>query len=788
VCSLAAEPTSKPTVTTSCNGEPLAVTVDRWGPDTGLFQLASSYVGISEAMEGGGINKYYAPYIMYDYLSKLDTVITIQNSGTICTSVWIWYKEQGNCEYQVTQHITELAPGEAIRVGPQQGVPAWVDQAGVWPIPRHWLGSAYISANQPLGIIVDQLSLTSFNLPWPQGNQAVLLTFRGQPYKPDGGEWGTDWYADLLYREISGWDASIQVQNLTQHSLPTFVTVDFMNESGDQIFFVGDWICRNGGVTFYLPAITDLGVNHPFGYVGAAEISSLQQVDYPGHLHDWGEPIFVVVDMKKRKLVDPATGLVRPTVAGENQGGAYNAHPREEKEWAWGWAMPFVAKQGNGVTSKIALRNNSNCNKFYGKIWFYDETGTAVGVIHTPWLFPKHLKIFDLNYQGFLYPGWVGAAKFEILGVEQLCDADNDGHVDNLPYMPSIVVMNYGWQAELDIPMSEWVDKINGDLTRVYEAIPVNFGTKWCDADLLGIVTDDNLKTVIPDATVTVFGACREWDPVAEAYKWVDCVDKTGPGGMYEIEEIQTDGLKEPAGTCYAAQAEKSGFLCQYVPEVCLNCGEDQVLDFALICNTNTWEGTVKQYVTTPDDGAPPIEGATVTAEWEDLDGDLPCDDGVAVTTTDEYGDFEFDEELPKHVDITITISKEGYDDKVFTHEFLSDTCGQTYEATDTNTWIDLHCYAEIKGQVWNDVDGDTERDFGEPLLPGEMCTLYTDGMGKILATGVTDEYGLCVFDVGEDIFDDFSWGDDLELGVGAMIKGIDNVMPCQVRVVDFPL
>jgi hypothetical protein len=68
------------------------------------------------------------------------------------------------------------------------------------------------------------------------------------------------------------------------------------------------------------------------------------------------------------------------------------------------------------------------------------------------------------------------------------------------------------------------------------------------------------------------------------------------------------------------------------------------------------------------------------------------------------------------------------------------------------------------------------------------MCTLYTNGVGKILAQKVTDEYGLCVFDVGEDIFDDFSWGDDLELGVGAMIKGIDNVMPCQVRVVDFPL
>jgi hypothetical protein len=793
VWSLASEPASCPGVTTTADrGQPLAMTVDRWGPDVDSYQLSSSYVGISEEMEGAD-SRYFEPYVMYNYLNKLDTVITIQNSGDICTSVWIWYKEQGNCEYQVTQHITELAPGEAIRVGPPAAVTAgWADVAFTSLLVPHpgtgWLGSAYISANAPLGIIVDQLTLTT-----PANNQAVLLTFRGQPYKPmTTGEWGTEWYADLLYREISGWDSSIQVQNLTQQSLPTFVTVDFMNESGDEILFVGDWICRNGAVTFYLPAITDLGVNHPFGYVGAAEIASLQQVDYPGEHHDKGEPIFVLVDIKKRKLVDPATGLVRPTVAGENQGGAYNAHPQEEKEWAWGWAMPFVAKQGNGVTSKIALRNNSNCNKFYGKIWVYDETGTAVGVIHTPWLFPKNLKIFDLAYQGFLYPGFVGAAKFEVLGVEQLCDADNDGHVDNLPFMPSIVVMNYGWEAELGIapPATDL-----GDLTRIYEAIPYAKGDRFCSADLLGIVTDNNLETVIKDATVTL--APEAWyDP--ETDTWSIASAKTGPGGMYEIEDIVTYGwsnVNENGETCYKATASKTGFLCQE-QDVCLACGEDEVLDFALICNTNTWNGTVKQYVATPDNGAPPIEGATVTATWTDIDGDRPCDDGVTITTTNAVGYFHFTQELPKDVPIKITITKDGYDKKEFTNTFTSPTCGQTYvvtytNRTDANDYIGLNCYAEVKGQVWNDTIVNGTRDPGEPLLPGETCTLYTDGALKILAQKETDENGLCVFKVGEDLFPgDFTFGaaGDLELGVGAMIKGVDNINPCEVRVVDFPL
>jgi hypothetical protein len=157
-------------------------------------------------------------------------------------------------------------------------------------------------------------------------------------------EWDTTWYADLLYQETNGWSSSIQVQNLTQASQPTFVTVDFMDQSGNEILFAGDWVCRNGSITFYLPAIVDLGVEFPFGYVGAAEIKSHLQVDYPGKPHD-GEPIFAVVDIKKTQMWDPDLEIWRRTIAGETQGGAYNAHPESEKVNATGWAMPFIAKE-----------------------------------------------------------------------------------------------------------------------------------------------------------------------------------------------------------------------------------------------------------------------------------------------------------------------------------------------------------------------------------------------------------------------------------------------------------
>ncbi|MBC8265140.1 MAG: hypothetical protein H8E47_13580, partial [Anaerolineales bacterium] len=234
------------------------------------------------------------------------------------------------------------------------------------------------------------------------------------------------------------------VQNLTQNSMPTFVTVEFFDQSGDSILFVGTWICRNDTYTFRLSDIVDLGVNFPFGYVGAAEIKSHAQVDYPGEPHSGGEPILAVVDIKKTKVYDESLPGWRPAVAGEPQGGAYNAYPKSETVNATSWAMPFIAKeQEGGVTSRITIRNNSNCNKIQGEILIWDGIGASVATIPMPWLHPKHMKIFDLAYFGQIAPGFVGAATFEVLEVEQLCDLDNDGYLDDEPIMPSVMVLNY---------------------------------------------------------------------------------------------------------------------------------------------------------------------------------------------------------------------------------------------------------------------------------------------------------------------------------------------------------
>ncbi len=405
-------------------GEPVAVIVQRRGPNDYDTMVASAYVapltGISEDMEGNGPPyQYFAPYAMRRYYN-LDTQMIIQNSGQRCTSVWLYYQKQGgDCSFSHAEHIEQLAPGESVR----KRVP---EALGVG-----WLGSVYVTANEPLGIIVDQTSFL------PSEDRGVLLTYEARPYKLTT---DTLFYADLVFRELSGWEASIQVQNLTQESLPAFVTVEFFDQSGDSILFLGDWVCPAGGATFYLPAIAGLGGE----YAGAAVIQSHRQVGYPSGEETAGQPIFAVVDLKKAGM--------------DAQGGSYNAHAESENMGASVIMLPFLARDYQGVTSLIAVRNNSNCNDIKLKLEVRDETGAVVSLVGDFWLRAGHVKLIDLANVGSVVPGFAGAGIAEVTDVQQLCDTDGDGQVDQSPPMPSVVVVNKGAGS--------------GDVTSVYEGIP----------------------------------------------------------------------------------------------------------------------------------------------------------------------------------------------------------------------------------------------------------------------------------------------------------------------------
>ena len=400
-------------------GEALAVIVQRQGLNDYGTMVASAYAGITDHMEGSGpLYQYFAPYAMRQYYN-LDTEMIIQNSGQRCTSVWLRYQQQGEgCNFTHAEHIEQLAPGESIR----QRVP---EALGV-----EWLGSVYATANEPLGIIVDQASFL------PSEDRGVLLTYRAEPY-----QFTTDtlFYAGLVFRELNGWEASIQVQNLTQESLPTFVTVEFFDHSGDSILFLGDWVCPAGGTTFYLPQIVDLGAE----YAGAAVIQSHSQVGYPSGEQTDGQPIFAVVDLKKPGM--------------DAQGGGYNAYAEREIMGATVIALPFLARDHQGLTSLIAVRNNANCNNVKLRMDVRDETGAIVGYVGDFWLQAGDLKFIDLASVDSIAPGFAGAGTVEVTDVQQLCDTDGDGDVDQTPTMPSVVV----------------VSTAHGDLAQVYKGAPV---------------------------------------------------------------------------------------------------------------------------------------------------------------------------------------------------------------------------------------------------------------------------------------------------------------------------
>ena len=119
-------------------GQSLAAVVMRSGP----YSSYSSYVGISETMAYGN----YALLLKKDYQGE-SSQLSIQNAGPYCVSVWIEYRESDTGRLTDTQYIEGLAPGEALHLKMEEND----------DIPANWLGTAFIGAAQPLGVVVENM-------------------------------------------------------------------------------------------------------------------------------------------------------------------------------------------------------------------------------------------------------------------------------------------------------------------------------------------------------------------------------------------------------------------------------------------------------------------------------------------------------------------------------------------------------------------------------------------------------------------------------------------------------
>jgi hypothetical protein len=208
-----------------------------------------------------GAKDVYLPFSFRGWLD-LYSDIPVQNIGS-STTVDVYYYEQGG-----------------------DGEPEWHDSE---PIGRR----ALHIFDPPSGM---QGKIAAAVVTSNSSNLIALLHERKEPWirymiyngvaKTASMEMSYVSHVPILYRE-EYWDSennrwqllwlsSIQVQNTEEDII--FITANFFDEAGDEVHWVGDFASANRAVTFYLPAITDLGHN----YVGSARVEGHRKIDFPG--------------------------------------------------------------------------------------------------------------------------------------------------------------------------------------------------------------------------------------------------------------------------------------------------------------------------------------------------------------------------------------------------------------------------------------------------------------------------------------------------------------------------
>jgi len=429
-------------------GEPLAVTVNRTCPDAADPNVSSSaaYTGISSDMEGArdpfaGAFMFYAPLVFANH-GGLTSWLNIQNSGIECTSLEIWFKGQDNCLRPILGDLLSLAPGETIRFDPTAVV------------GLDFLGSAWIRATQPMGIVVDTTGpnhFTSYNglaadvheLDLSLGNQVN--------------------YAPLIYSEYQGWDTALQVQNLSG-TLAAKVKVYFLDRSGGIITTLVDWICPRGSQTFFLPVIAAL----PGNWVGSARAES----------QEWWSPGSPVVDPPRISTVVLLEKWADPARTSRREAVAYNGQSEcllYDWQIATGglggtasgsavFAIPLVAKGYNGITSEIGITNLVPKPGFTDfAIYLYDQNGLLDHYCQK--LNEKQVEYIDLASWGVVPQRFLGSMVVSAVFWEHDVFDGNGVFQRNLVGLGGVAVERIGGTlGGPDVP---------GDESKAFETFPV---------------------------------------------------------------------------------------------------------------------------------------------------------------------------------------------------------------------------------------------------------------------------------------------------------------------------
>ncbi|MBK6767960.1 MAG: hypothetical protein IPG72_02800 [Ardenticatenales bacterium] len=398
--------------------------------------LAGTHLGTYDEVYGG--YSYYVP-LVYASAAGFNTIIYIQNGGLMCSSLEIWFKARDDCLRATICDIATLAPGETYQLDANDCV------------GPDFQGSAWIRSTQVMGIAVDIIG----------GD--VLMTYVGEPgeinytFDPDrsttkdGNQVG---FAPLTYSEYQGWDAGIQVQNLSA-VFAAKVKIYFLDRSGDIVTTLVDWVCPRGSQTFFLPVVYDL----PGNWVGSARAESQEWIT-PGGPNILAPNIVGIVTLIKY------TDVARTS---KTEAIAYNMLPEHKiYDWQIGSigggldsgvgliAIPSVLRdlENSGLTSEIAIANVVPKPGFTDLvIYFYDQNGLLDYICQK--LNEKQVEYIDLQTWGYINDGFKGSAIISAWFWEHDVFDDEGVFLRNLVGLGAVSIERKGTHLGEDVPGDE---------------------------------------------------------------------------------------------------------------------------------------------------------------------------------------------------------------------------------------------------------------------------------------------------------------------------------------------
>ncbi len=382
------------------NGQPIAVEVLRKKPGNTnpTFVMSGGYNALGPAQAGrydpafGGY-AYYTPAVYSGY-SGLNSWLYIQNGGTDCTSIELWFKAEDECLRSQICSISQLAPGYTAVFNVSTCLPQGV------------VSSAWIRATQPLAIVADQVGN---NILMTYNGIAAQLCYDTSGGCLDDGGGAQVAYGPLTYREQQGWDTRIYVQNLSG-TVAAKVKVYFLDNGGGIITTMVDWVCPRGGQDFYLPLVNNL----PGNYVGAVRVES----------QAWASPGDAMVNAPNIAATAELVQYNGSTGASPLQAVAYNLIP-ESQGYTWQAGagqgglssgvgligVPSLMQRGNslGLVTNLAVQNIVPYPGFTNFVIFiYDQNGLIDYVCEQ--LSQESVEYIDFSTWGILDTGFRGSA------------------------------------------------------------------------------------------------------------------------------------------------------------------------------------------------------------------------------------------------------------------------------------------------------------------------------------------------------------------------------------------